>query len=366
MATRKRKQSNVRSQVPRVHLWPFGVMSANLKEGLLASTQRNSREYVFSKLFRQWSTSHIDGAVWTLSQGIGGVPSIELFRLSQFKQVPLVVALNGCSGRSEEQLDRIEIQSREILESFGFEANTIPVVRIDAHAAALGLDPWSESIDSLFDEFDNTFAINPNIDHEPTVICPLGEQSIGSVARSPRLRALRDSRNRIIFEGQVVRGTIKANQWVQIHEGQDPPQTQILSVSTLDGEVLDQATTGMWVHLTLSPVRELRGFTARTLLSTPGSLSVVSKAVCRIVPPYWSIAHARLCDAIFEDNEDINVESCPGWVPWSYGRIKSPQRVGAEFLVEIHFRPYAVLEPDQPITLFGRVMAQAQIVDVLE
>src|SRR5689334_18898580 len=96
--------------------------------------------------------AQMDGAILVVAGTDGPMPQTrEHILLARQVGVPyLVVFLNKCDAVDDpELLDLVELEVRELLKSYGFPGDDLPVVRGSALRALEGDEQWEKQIDAL-------------------------------------------------------------------------------------------------------------------------------------------------------------------------------------------------------------------------
>src|SRR5260370_11150487 len=96
--------------------------------------------------------AQMDGAILVVAATDGPMPQTrEHVRLARQVGVPcIVVALNKCDAVDDpELLDLVELEVRELLKSYKFPGDDVPVVRLSALGALNGEAKWEGKIDEL-------------------------------------------------------------------------------------------------------------------------------------------------------------------------------------------------------------------------
>jgi elongation factor Tu len=100
----------------------------------------------------------MDGAILVVSAADGPMPQTrEHVLLARQVGVPfVVVALNKCDMVDDpELLDLVELEVRELLSSYEFPGDDVPVVQVSALKALEGDEAWQTKIDELLDACDS-------------------------------------------------------------------------------------------------------------------------------------------------------------------------------------------------------------------
>src|SRR4030088_2335574 len=103
--------------------------------------------------------AQMDGAILVVAATDGPMPQTrEHVLLARQVNVPsLVVALNKVDAVDDpELLDLVELEVRELLTSYGFKGDDVPVVRVSAIKALNGEEKWEKQIDALMEAVDKS------------------------------------------------------------------------------------------------------------------------------------------------------------------------------------------------------------------
>ena len=101
--------------------------------------------------------AQMDGAILVVAATDGPMPQTrEHVLLARQVGVPyIVVALNKCDAVDDaELLDLVELEVRELLKTYQFPGDDLPVVRLSALGALNGEEKWEKQIDALMDAVD--------------------------------------------------------------------------------------------------------------------------------------------------------------------------------------------------------------------
>jgi elongation factor Tu len=102
--------------------------------------------------------AQIDGAILVVSAADGPMPQTrEHVLLARQVGVPyIVVAMNKCDMVDDpELLDLVELEVRELLSSYEYPGDDIPVIRVSALKALEGDEEWMKKIDELLEACDS-------------------------------------------------------------------------------------------------------------------------------------------------------------------------------------------------------------------
>src|SRR5260370_1454851 len=103
--------------------------------------------------------AQMDGAILVVAATDGPMPQTrEHVLLARQVGVPyIVVALNKCDAVDDpELLDLVELEVRELLKSYKFPGDDVPVVRLSALGALNGEAKWEKQIDALMEAVDKS------------------------------------------------------------------------------------------------------------------------------------------------------------------------------------------------------------------
>src|SRR6202158_6329106 len=103
--------------------------------------------------------AQMDGAILVVAATDGPMPQTrEHVLLARQVGVPyIVVALNKCDAVDDpELLDLVELEVRELLKSYQFPGDDVPVVRLSALGALNGEAKWEKQVDELMEAVDKS------------------------------------------------------------------------------------------------------------------------------------------------------------------------------------------------------------------
>jgi len=149
--------------------------------------------------------AQMDGAILVVAATDGPMPQTkEHVLLARQVGVPsLVVALNKCDMVDDEEiLELVELEVRELLSSYEFPGDDIPVVRVAAFPALNGDAKWAESILELMKAVDE-YIPTPARETEKPFLMPV-EDVFTITGRGT------------VVTGRIERGIIKVNEEVEI------------------------------------------------------------------------------------------------------------------------------------------------------
>jgi elongation factor Tu len=178
--------------------------------------------------------AQMDGAILVVSAADGPMPQTrEHVLLARQVDVPyIVVFLNKCDLVDDpELLDLVELEVRELLKSYGFPGDDLPVIRGAAVKAMAGEkgELADESIVKLFEALDTYIPMPERITDKPFLM-PI--EDIFSI-----------SGRGTVVTGRVERGIVKVGEEVEII-GIRPTQKSVVTGVEMFRKLLDQGQAG--------------------------------------------------------------------------------------------------------------------------
>src|SRR5213595_3826430 len=149
--------------------------------------------------------AQMDGAILVVAATDGPMPQTrEHVLLARQVGVPyIVVALNKCDAVDDpELLDLVELEVRELLKSYQFPGDDVPVIRLSALGALNGEAKWEKQIDALMAAVDESVPI-PKREIEKPFLMPI--EDIFSI-----------SGRGTVVTGRIERGKVKVGEEVEI------------------------------------------------------------------------------------------------------------------------------------------------------
>jgi elongation factor Tu len=119
--------------------------------------------------------AQVDGAILVVSAADGPMPQTrEHVLLARQVGVPsIVVALNKCDMVDDpELLDLVELEVRELLTSYEYPGDDVPVIQVSALKALEGDETWMGKVDELLEACD-TYIPEPTRDTEKPFLMPI-------------------------------------------------------------------------------------------------------------------------------------------------------------------------------------------------
>jgi elongation factor Tu len=211
--------------------------------------------------------AQMDGAILVVSAADGPMPQTrEHILLARQVGVPsIVVALNKVDMVDDpELLDLVELEVRELLSSYDFPGDEIPIIRISALKALESGDPkseWGQGILKLMDAVD-TYIPLPQRAKDKDFLMPV--EDIFSI-----------SGRGTVVTGRIERGVIKVGEEVEI-VGLRPTQKKVVTGVEMFRKLLDQGEAGDNVGLLLRGT-ERKDVERGQVCAKPGSITPHTK-----------------------------------------------------------------------------------------
>src|SRR5216117_994902 len=176
--------------------------------------------------------AQMDGAILVVAATDGPMPQTrEHVLLARQVGVPcIVVALNKCDAVDDpELLDLVELEVRELLKSYKFPGDDVPVVRLSALGALNGEAQWEAKIDELMQAVDTSV--------------PLPERSVDKPFLMPIEDIFSISGRGTVVTGRIERGKVKVGEEVEIVGFRDTRKTVVTGVEMFKKQ-LDEGMAG--------------------------------------------------------------------------------------------------------------------------
>jgi elongation factor Tu len=183
--------------------------------------------------------AQMDGAILVVSAADGPMPQTrEHILLARQVGVPaIVVALNKCDAVDDpELLDLVELEVRELLKSYEFPGDDIPVIRVSALKAIQGDAGSEEGIVKLMEAVDSYI--------------PLPQRAIDKEFLMPIEDIFSISGRGTVVTGRVEQGVVKVGEEIEI-VGIRPTQKTVVTGVEMFKKLLDQGQAGDNVGLLL-------------------------------------------------------------------------------------------------------------------
>jgi len=211
--------------------------------------------------------AQMDGAILVVSAADGPMPQTrEHILLARQVGVPyIVVALNKVDMVDDpELLDLVELEVRELLSSYEFPGDDIPVVRVSALKALESGDAngeWGKKIIELMDAVDSYI--------------PLPERAIDKPFLMPVEDIFSISGRGTVVTGRIERGIVKVGEEIEI-VGIRPTIKKVVTGVEMFRKLLDQGQAGDNVGLLLRGV-ERKDVERGQVCAKPGSITPHTK-----------------------------------------------------------------------------------------
>jgi len=207
--------------------------------------------------------AQMDGAIIVVAATDGPMPQTrEHILLARQVNVPrLVVFLNKCDMvDDEEMLELVEMEMRELLEEYSFEADT-PIIRGSALGALNGVEKWEKSVLDLMEQVDNWIQ-EPVRDTDKPFLMPV-EDVFSITGRGT------------VATGRIETGVVKVSDEVQIL-GLGEDKKSVVTGVEMFRKILDEGEAGDNVGLLLRGIDKnevKRGM----VITHPGTIKPHSK-----------------------------------------------------------------------------------------
>src|SRR5881409_1594800 len=208
--------------------------------------------------------AQMDGAILVVAATDGPMPQTrEHILLARQVGVPaMVVFMNKVDAVDDaELLELVEMEVRELLSSYEFPGDDIPVIQGSALKALEGDEKWEAKIDELMEAVD-TYIPTPAREMDKPFLMPVEDiftiQGRGTVAT-----------------GRIERGQVKVNEAVEIIGIKDTRNTVVTGVEMFK-KLLDEGVAGDNVGLLLRGV-ERRDVERGQVIAKPGSITPHTK-----------------------------------------------------------------------------------------
>jgi elongation factor Tu len=206
--------------------------------------------------------AQMDGAILVVAATDGPMPQTrEHVLLARQVGVPyIVVALNKPDMVDDEEiLELVELEVRELLSSYEFPGDDLPVVRVSALKALEGDEEWSKSVMELMDAVDTAI--------------PLPERDVDKPFLMPVEDVFTITGRGTVVTGRIERGVLKVNEEVEIvgiHTG--PPAKTTVTGVEMFRKLLDEGRAGENVGLLLRGTKR-EDVERGQVVAKPGSIT---------------------------------------------------------------------------------------------
>jgi elongation factor Tu len=183
--------------------------------------------------------AQMDGAILVVAATDGPMPQTrEHILLARQVGVPyIVVAMNKVDAVDDaELLDLVELEVRELLKTYKFPGDDIPVVRVSALGAINGEEKWEKALVELMEEVDK--------------YVPLPQREIDKPFLMPVEDIFSISGRGTVVTGRVDRGKVKVGEEIEI-VGIRPTVKSVVTGVEMFKKLLDEGVAGDNVGLLL-------------------------------------------------------------------------------------------------------------------
>ncbi len=186
--------------------------------------------------------AQMDGAILVVAASDGPMPQTrEHILLARQVGVPyIVVCLNKCDMVDDpELLDLVELEVRDLLKSYGFPGDEVPVVRTSALKALEGEEKWEQTVLELMEAVDSSVP-EPQREIDKPFLMPI-EDIFSITGRGT------------VVTGRVERGKVKVGEEMEIVGFRETRKTVVTGVEMFR-KLLDEGMAGDNVGLLLRGV----------------------------------------------------------------------------------------------------------------
>jgi elongation factor Tu len=208
--------------------------------------------------------AQMDGAILVVAATDGPMPQTrEHILLARQVGVPaMVVFMNKVDAVDDaELLDLVELEVRDLLTSYGFPGDEIPVVRGSALGALNGEEKWEKTVDELMEAVDS-YIPQPAREMDKPFLMPI--EDVFSI-----------SGRGTVVTGRVERGQVKVGEEVEIVGMKDTRKTIVTGVEMFK-KLLDSGMAGDNVGLLLRGV-DRKEVERGQVIAKPGSITPHTK-----------------------------------------------------------------------------------------
>ena len=184
--------------------------------------------------------AQMDGAILVVAATDGPMPQTkEHVLLARQVGVPyIVVALNKCDMVDDEEImELVEMEVRELLSSYEFPGDDLPVVKVSALKALEGDEKWADSVGELMDTVDK-YVPTPDRDLDKPFMMPV-EDVFTITGRGT------------VVTGRIERGILNVNDEVEIVGIREDKQKTTVTGIEMFRKLLDEGRAGENVGLLL-------------------------------------------------------------------------------------------------------------------
>jgi len=203
--------------------------------------------------------AQMDGAILVVAATDGPMPQTrEHILLARQVGVPyIVVAMNKVDMVDDpELLDLVELEVRELLKSYQFPGDDLPVVRVSALGALNGEPQWEKTVDELMEAVDNYI--------------PIPERAVDKPFLMPIEDIFSIQGRGTVVTGRIEQGICKVGEEMEIVGFRDTRKTVVTGVEMFK-KLLDEGRAGDNVGLLLRGVEKTEVERGQ-VIAKPGSI----------------------------------------------------------------------------------------------
>lgn len=214
--------------------------------------------------------AQMDGAILVVAATDGPMPQTrEHILLARQVGVPqIVVFMNKVDlVDDEELLELVELEVRELLSSYEFDGDDIPVIQGSALGALNGEAQWEEKVVELMQAVDNTIP-TPERDVDKPFLMPV-EDVFSITGRGT------------VATGRIERGVLKLNDEIEIVGIVEDPMKSVVTGIEMFRRLLDQGQAGDNAGILLRGI-DKEQIQRGMVLCKPGSITPHKKFECEV------------------------------------------------------------------------------------
>jgi elongation factor Tu len=219
--------------------------------------------------------AQMDGAILVVAAPDGPMPQTrEHILLARQVEVPaMVVFLNKVDMMDDEELlELVEMEMRELLDSYGFPGDEIPIVRGSAKAAL-----ESTSTDANAPEYASILELMQAVDD----YIPTPERAIDKPFLMPIEDVFSIKGRGTVVTGRIERGIVKVGDTIEIIGMQEKTRTTAVTGVEMFKKLLDEGRAGDNVGALLRGI-ERTDVERGQVLAKPGSIQPHTKFECEV------------------------------------------------------------------------------------
>ena len=219
--------------------------------------------------------AQMDGAILVVAGTDGPLQQTrEHILLARQVGVPaIVVFMNKCDMVDDDELlDLVEMETRDLLSSYDFPGDDIPIIRGSAREALL-----SESTDPSAPEYACILELMKNVDE----YIPTPDRAADQPFLMPVEDVFSISGRGTVATGRVERGTLKLNDTVEIVGLADEAKQTVITGIEMFHKLMDSAEAGDNVGCLLRGI-DKKGIERGQVLAKPGTINPHTKFVAQV------------------------------------------------------------------------------------